>query len=170
MSDRIPLDHLTSDQYDDLCGELERLRADARQCAAQQWPQRLARAEAATDGELRRQLADAIRALGRSETELAGVRALHERWIKAGPPPLGQSISRWWDRRLAELGAALRSEEQPGPAAAQATEPGGWLHAGTRDLAIPDPEPSDPTECSGEEGFCPEHGFHRHSLKQPGPG
>ena len=31
------------------------------------------------------------------------------------------------------------------------------------------PETSDPTECSGEEGFCPEHGFHRHSLKQPGP-
>jgi len=29
-------------------------------------------------------------------------------------------------------------------------------------------EPSDPTQCSGEEGFCPEHGFHRHSLKQPG--
>lgn len=31
-----------------------------------------------------------------------------------------------------------------------------------------DVEPSDPTECSGDEGFCPEHGFHRHSLKQPG--
>jgi hypothetical protein len=29
------------------------------------------------------------------------------------------------------------------------------------------PEPDDPTQCSGEEGFCPEHGFHRHSLKQP---
>jgi hypothetical protein len=29
-------------------------------------------------------------------------------------------------------------------------------------------EPSDPTQCGGEEGFCPEHGFHRHSLKQPG--
>ncbi|MEY9995850.1 hypothetical protein ABIE67_007882 [Streptomyces sp. V4I8] len=31
-----------------------------------------------------------------------------------------------------------------------------------------DVEPSDPTECSGDEGFCAEHGFHRHSLKQPG--
>jgi hypothetical protein len=30
------------------------------------------------------------------------------------------------------------------------------------------PEPSNPTQCSGEEGFCPEHGFHRHCLKQPG--
>ena len=75
MTDRIPLDHLTSDQYDELCGELERLRADARQCAAQQWPQRLARAEAATDAELRRQLADAISALGHAETELAEKRA-----------------------------------------------------------------------------------------------
>jgi hypothetical protein len=32
----------------------------------------------------------------------------------------------------------------------------------------PEPESDDPTACSGEEGFCPEHGFHRHSLKQPG--
>lgn len=32
----------------------------------------------------------------------------------------------------------------------------------------PGPEPPDPTQCSGEEGFCPEHGFHRQSLKQPG--
>lgn len=31
-----------------------------------------------------------------------------------------------------------------------------------------EPEPSDPTQCSGEAGFCPEHGYHRHSLKQPG--
>ena len=30
------------------------------------------------------------------------------------------------------------------------------------------PEVSDPTQCSGEEGFCPEHGFHRLSLKRPG--
>jgi hypothetical protein len=33
----------------------------------------------------------------------------------------------------------------------------------------PTPELSDPTQCSGEEGFCPEHGYHRHSLKQPAP-
>lgn len=50
------------------------------------------------------------------------------------------------------------------------TEPSSWLLAGTRDLDIPvmEPEPSDPTQCTGEEGFCPEHGFHRHSLKQTG--
>ncbi|MDX2532315.1 hypothetical protein QBA79_36390 [Streptomyces scabiei] len=143
----------------------------------------------ATDGELRRQLADMIRALGASETENAELRAriktlehvaagnkrhvqlivpdleraeaaiarvqaladeypagidtalihaaldgqpgpaatqatepgvfrviaLYERWVKAGPPPLGTSINRWWDRRLVELGAALRSEEPPAP-------------------------------------------------------
>ncbi|MFG2748053.1 hypothetical protein [Streptomyces xanthophaeus] len=28
-------------------------------------------------------------------------------------------------------------------------------------------EPADPTKCSGEEGLCSEHGFHRHALKQP---
>ncbi|MDX2528018.1 hypothetical protein [Streptomyces europaeiscabiei] len=66
----------------------------------------------ATDGELRRQLADMIAALGRAETELAGVRALRDRWVKAGPPPLGTPMSRWWDRRLVELGAALGPEQQ----------------------------------------------------------
>jgi hypothetical protein len=37
------------------------------------------------------------------------------------------------------------------------------------DVTAAEPDPSDPTQCSGDEGFCPEHGFHRHSLKQPGP-
>lgn len=37
------------------------------------------------------------------------------------------------------------------------------------DVTAAEPELSDPTQCSGDEGFCPEHGFHRHSLKQPGP-
>ncbi len=50
--------------------------------------------------------------LARAQAELAGVRALRDRWVKAGPPPLGQQISRWWDRRLVELGGAL-SREQP---------------------------------------------------------
>lgn len=35
-----------------------------------------------------------------------------------------------------------------------------------QDPAPDGPELDDPTQCSGEEGFCPEHGFHRHSLKQ----
>lgn len=42
---------------------------------------------------------------------LSRVRVLHERWIKAGAPPLGTSINRWWDTRLAEQGAALKPKE-----------------------------------------------------------
>jgi hypothetical protein len=33
--------------------------------------------------------------------------ALYERWVKAGPPPLGTSMSRWWDARLVELHHAI---------------------------------------------------------------
>ncbi|MGW1497549.1 hypothetical protein ACWCQW_02975 [Streptomyces mirabilis] len=43
---------------------------------------------------------------------------LYERWTKAGAPPLGTPMARWWDARLVELEAALR------PAATEATEPG----------------------------------------------
>lgn len=32
---------------------------------------------------------------------------LYERWVKAGPPPLGVPLARWWDARLAQLHAAL---------------------------------------------------------------
>ncbi|MFF7485609.1 hypothetical protein ACFZBC_08935 [Streptomyces luteogriseus] len=32
---------------------------------------------------------------------------LYERWVKAGPPPLGTSMSRWWDKRLVELHNAI---------------------------------------------------------------
>lgn len=141
---------------------------------------RLQRAETATDSELRRQLADAVRALGKSETELAALRAvargycphcgrgdaspttaqwyaerqradqaegqlrhlqatseaagilltrttderdqlrgalarvqaLADRWVKAGPPPLGTSINRWWDKRLVELNAVLSDTKE----------------------------------------------------------
>lgn len=52
------------------------------------------------------------------ETESAAteprVTALYEQWVKAGPPPLGASMARWWDMRLAELHRALTSPaEQP---------------------------------------------------------
>jgi hypothetical protein len=42
------------------------------------------------------------------------VTALYGRWVKAGAPPLGTSMSRWWDRRLAEMRAALSLSGQPG--------------------------------------------------------
>ncbi len=42
-----------------------------------------------------------------SEATVQRVTALHEQWVKAGPPPLGTSVSRWWDARLAELHDAI---------------------------------------------------------------
>jgi hypothetical protein len=42
------------------------------------------------------------------------VTALYERWVKAGPPPLGALLARWWDMRLAELRQAINPPaEQP---------------------------------------------------------
>lgn len=37
---------------------------------------------------------------------------LYERWIKAGPPPIGTPLSRWWDARLGELRNAILPPEQ----------------------------------------------------------
>jgi hypothetical protein len=42
-----------------------------------------------------------------AEAALERVRDLADQWVKAGPPPLGTSMARWWDRRLVELNAAL---------------------------------------------------------------
>lgn len=42
-----------------------------------------------------------------AEQDVTRVIALYEQWVKAGPPPLGTPTSRWWDRRLAELHAAI---------------------------------------------------------------
>ncbi|MFH8483150.1 hypothetical protein [Streptomyces sp. NPDC018055] len=48
---------------------------------------------------------------------VARVIALHEQWVKAGSPPLGTSVNRWWDRRLIELDSALTppADEQDRP-------------------------------------------------------
>ncbi|MFD3574742.1 hypothetical protein [Streptomyces sp. NPDC058644] len=47
------------------------------------------------------------------ETEkTARVIALYEQWVKAGPPPLGTPVSRWWDTRLAELATALNPAKE----------------------------------------------------------
>jgi hypothetical protein len=47
-------------------------------------------------------------------TEPDDVIALYEQWVKAGPPPLGTSIARWWDTKLIELHNAIRpGAEQP---------------------------------------------------------
>lgn len=44
----------------------------------------------------------------RAEASVQRVTALHEQWVKAGPPPLGTSIARWWDKRLAEHHQAIQ--------------------------------------------------------------
>jgi hypothetical protein len=48
----------------------------------------------------------------RAEAALARVQALADRWVKAGPPPLGASMARWWDMRLAELHTALNPKKE----------------------------------------------------------
>ncbi|MEU3683735.1 hypothetical protein AB0E99_22745 [Streptomyces sp. NPDC030592] len=52
--------------------------------------------------------ARALSGLHRSaEDTVTRVITLHEQWVKAGPPPLGASLARWWDARLAELHKAI---------------------------------------------------------------
>jgi hypothetical protein len=43
------------------------------------------------------------------------VRDLHTDWLSNGAPPLGTSITRWWDKRLIELTAALDEPKEPTP-------------------------------------------------------
>ncbi|MFJ8538138.1 hypothetical protein [Streptomyces sp. NPDC093591] len=38
-----------------------------------------------------------------AEQDVTRVIALYERWVEAGPPPLGTPVARWWDARLIEL-------------------------------------------------------------------
>lgn len=47
-----------------------------------------------------------------AEAAIARVQALADGWVKAGPPPLGASMARWWDARLAELHAALAEPKE----------------------------------------------------------
>ncbi|WP_240964349.1 hypothetical protein [Streptomyces sp. C1-2] len=51
-----------------------------------------------------------------AEDTVTRVIALYESWVHAGPPPLGASMARWWDSRLAELRAALQADGQQQPA------------------------------------------------------
>ncbi|MFE6428134.1 hypothetical protein ACFVOB_22115 [Streptomyces rochei] len=63
-------------------------------------------------------------ALHRSaEDTVTRVIDLYEQWVKAGPPPLGVSVSRWWDARLVELHDAIQPP-QPAPARCCGKPPG----------------------------------------------
>ncbi|MEU5624252.1 hypothetical protein [Streptomyces tendae] len=46
-----------------------------------------------------------------AEDTVTRVIALHEQWVTAGPPPLGASLARWWDARLAEHHDAIQPKE-----------------------------------------------------------
>lgn len=68
----------------------------------------LAPAPAATEATEHEKTTRVFAALHRSaEQDVSRVIALYERWVKAGPPPLGTSMSRWWDKRLVELHDAI---------------------------------------------------------------
>ncbi|MDQ0809876.1 hypothetical protein QFZ63_001590 [Streptomyces sp. B3I7] len=47
-----------------------------------------------------------------AQAALDRVRALADSWAKAGPPPLGVSMARWWDKRLADLHNAIQPADQ----------------------------------------------------------
>ncbi|MBP5931845.1 hypothetical protein F3K39_28340 [Streptomyces sp. LBUM 1479] len=48
-----------------------------------------------------------------AEAAVGRVVDLRDRWVKAGPPPLGVPLTRWWDARLVELNAALDEPKEP---------------------------------------------------------
>lgn len=106
MTDRHTVNTITSDALDALYEQLE----------------------AAENSEAQRQLATAQESFAsattraaRAEAAIERVRRLADGWVKAGPPPLGTLMSRWWDKRLIELLAAL-DEPAAGPAATEATD------------------------------------------------
>ncbi|GAQ64081.1 hypothetical protein [Streptomyces scabiei] len=58
-----------------------------------------------------KRLAPGVRATD-AQSDMQRVTALRDRWVHAGPPPLGTSISRWWDKRLVELNTALAEPKE----------------------------------------------------------
>jgi hypothetical protein len=57
-----------------------------------------------------------------AEQRVQRIAELRDRWLMAGPPPLGTPLARWWDKRLAELNAALDEPAPATPTATQATD------------------------------------------------
>lgn len=66
-------------------------------------------APAATEATELETTARVFAALHRSaEGTVTRVIDLYEQWVAAGPPSLGTSMSRWWDKRLVELHNAIQ--------------------------------------------------------------
>lgn len=120
MTDRIPLDHLTSDQYDQLCDQLDALQAVARgycpECGrgdagptAEHWEQQRKRA-------------------ARAEQRITAALTLHQP-MQRGPFTICAHCS-GWDGKWRCLGVVtnypcptVTALTEPGPPTAQATEP-----------------------------------------------
>lgn len=123
MTDRIPLDHLTSDALDQLYDRIATLEAVAagNKRHVQLIVPDLERAEAIVariqdladeypagiDTALIHEALDQPAPAPAATEQAKAMRILYERWVKAGPPPLGTSMSRWWDKRLVELHQAI---------------------------------------------------------------
>ncbi|MCX5601585.1 hypothetical protein OOK29_25885 [Streptomyces phaeochromogenes] len=72
------------------------------------------------EAQLAGDLADSVLAvilpgIRRADAVLDRVTDLCEQWVKAGPPKLGTSLSRWWDARLIELREAILGRDPKDP-------------------------------------------------------
>jgi hypothetical protein len=143
MTDRIPLDHLTSDQLDALYDQLDTLRAVARgYCPACGRGDATPPVEAYEEQRAR---------TARAETAIVRVRALRDKWLLMTLEP-GQV------RRLLDgITTALDGEQPaPDPAATQATEPAVIVGCSARTFRKDhaphnwEPQPGmDPVHCPG---------------------
>lgn len=89
---RHTVDTITSDALDALYEQLEQQTAKAGDCA--EW------------------FKEQRRRADRAQATLGRVHALAATWSASGPPPIGTSLARWCDRRLADLNAALEEPKE----------------------------------------------------------
>jgi hypothetical protein len=111
MTDHIPLDDMTSDQLDQLYADLAHAQAEAARWAEAESADVAAGSYAGRVEELQTVI-DRVAALRDDLRGITGARY----------------IADMLDKIL---------DEQPDPAATEATQPADWLYAGTRDLNIP---------------------------------
>jgi hypothetical protein len=99
MTERHSASTITDAQLDEMyarIADLERAEAELRQYSEAE------SADAAAGSY-------ALRA-EQAEADMRRVTTLYDRWVQAGPPPLGTLIARWWDKRLVELHNAIRAD------------------------------------------------------------
>ncbi|MFF9312183.1 hypothetical protein ACF1BS_14855 [Streptomyces sp. NPDC014748] len=105
-----------------------------------------------TDGD--RQAVDQFKTYLQQRATTARVSDLYKQWVKAGPPPFGTSLSRWWDARLAELHAALQPAAGAQQDGAQPECPPGCVACATDESHDPAPAAGarqDGAQQSGEQ-------------------